>query len=353
MAESKGHFVDRTNMSVADATMHVPCGRESSQGRDAAGLPGEPTSGERLAATGGHDDPGERLERHRWQCVDATHDRRPSAERSASMPASLLGCPATRATAGDRRQFLKLLGASALLGAGSLAGLGAMREVRASEVLSDPRTLAKQWALVIDVWKLTTEADYEKIIGACHRFHNVPTLPEPRHQVKWIWPERYEHTFPDTASHYTPPKIKQKSFLVLCNHCADPPCVRVCPVKATFKRADGIVMQDMHRCIGCKFCMVACPYGARSYNWFPPRQFIEHINPEFATRTAGVVEKCTLCYERIDVGLAPLCAEASQGAIVFGNLQDPHSAVRRLIESRYTIRRRVELGTEPNVFYVV
>jgi Fe-S-cluster-containing dehydrogenase component len=299
MAESKGHSVNGTDMSATDATMHAPGSHEPSTGRSAA----------------------------------ASRGTQPAVD--------------------DRRQFLKLLGASALLGAGSLAGLGAVREVRASEVLSDPRILAKRWALVIDVWKLKTETDYAEIVRACHRFHNVPNISEPRHQVKWIWTDRYEHTFPDMTSQYVPPRIEQTPFLLLCNHCANPPCVRVCPVKATFKRADGIVMQDMHRCIGCKFCMVACPYGARSYNWLPPREYIERINPEFPPRTAGVVEKCTLCYERLDTGLAPLCAEASKGAIVFGDLQDPHSVVRRLIESRYTIRRRVELGTDPNVFYVV
>jgi Fe-S-cluster-containing dehydrogenase component len=253
----------------------------------------------------------------------------------------------------DRRQFLKLMGASALLGVGSVAGIGAFQEVNAAETLSDPRILAKRWALVVDVWRLAIEADYERIVHACHRAHNVPRIAEPRHQVKWIWSEDYEHAFPGLASPFVSRRVAEKRFLVLCNHCADPPCVRVCPVQATFKRQDGIVMQDMHRCIGCKFCMVSCPYGARSYNWLPPREFLDSVEPEFPPRTTGVVEKCTLCYERLDSGLAPLCAEASRGALVFGDLQDPASAVRSMIESRYTIRRRVELGTEPNVFYVV
>jgi Fe-S-cluster-containing dehydrogenase component len=171
--------------------------------------------------------------------------------------------------------------------------------------------------------------------------------------VKWIWTEDYSHTFPGLASPYAPPELQSKPFLVLCNHCDNPPCVRVCPVKATFKREDGIVMQDMHRCIGCKFCMVACPYGARSYNWLPPRDFLPQINPDFPPRTTGVVEKCTLCYEQLAQGLPPLCVEASKGALVFGDLNDPGSPVRAAIASHYTIRRATDLGTEPHIFYIV
>ena len=103
-------------------------------------------------------------------------------------------------------------------------------------------------------------------------------------------------------------ELKEKNFLLFCNHCAKPACVRVCPTKATFKRKDGIVMQDMHRCIGCRFCMAACPFGARSFNWRDPRgkddkgqPFIkpEKENKEYPTRMIGVVEKCTLCTERL------------------------------------------------------
>ncbi len=253
----------------------------------------------------------------------------------------------------ERRGFLKFLGASALLGAGTAAGMGAFVHVDAAEILSGGKDKGTRWALVIDVWKLGTESDYQRIIRACHRYHNVPAIPDPKHEVKWIWTEEYRHAFPTSDHAHAPQAFKDKPFLVLCNHCDDPPCVRVCPVKATFKRWDGIVMQDMHRCIGCKFCMAACPYGARSYNWLPPEPFIENINPDFPTRAAGVVEKCTLCYEQLDRGLPPLCVEASDGALVFGDLNDPQSPVRKAIESRYTVVRKPELGTQPRVFYVV
>jgi len=260
------------------------------------------------------------------------------------------GVPLTLA---ERRHFLRFLGASALLGAGSVAGMGAFVRVNAEELLSNKNGSSVRWALVIDVWKLKADADYRRIIRACHRFHNVPSINDPAHEVKWIWTEEYRRAFPTTDTSHVPRDVASKRFLVLCNHCDDPPCVRVCPVKATFKRPDGVVMQDLHRCIGCKFCVVACPYGARSYNWMPPRPFIQDINPEFPTRAAGVVEKCTFCYERLDRGLPPLCVEASEGAILFGDLNNPESPVSKAIAARYSIVRKPELGTQPRIFYVI
>ena len=91
-------------------------------------------------------------------------------------------------------------------------------------------------------------------------------------------------------------------------------------------------MQDMHRCIGCRFCMAACPFGARSFNYKNPRlakNLQEYMNPEFPTRTIGVVEKCTFCYERLAKGLKPACVEESNGALVFGDLEDPTSEIRK------------------------
>jgi Fe-S-cluster-containing dehydrogenase component len=129
--------------------------------------------------------------------------------------------------------------------------------------------------------------------------------------------------------------------------------VRVCPVGATFKREDGVVVQDMHRCIGCKFCMAACPYGSRNYNFYPPREFLKGINPDYPTRTIGVVEKCILCYERLDEGKLPYCVEASEGKIYFGNLNDPNSPVRKVIAESIVIVRKPELQTKPMIFYIL
>ena len=142
-------------------------------------------------------------------------------------------------------------------------------------------------------------------------------------------------------------------FIVMCNHCQDPPCVRVCPTKATFQRDDGIVLMDFHRCIGCRFCMAACPYGSRSFNFQDPRPFIKRENPDFPTRTKGVVEKCNFCAERLAVGKLPYCSEASGGAMIFGDVDDAGSDIRKVLRSRYSIRRKPNLGTGPQIYYLV
>ncbi len=259
----------------------------------------------------------------------------------------------------NRRDFLKIAGASALAGIGGASGLVLAKSgaLEASQYTDDPKGLkAKRWAIAIDMQKFQTPEDYAKVMNVCHTIHNVPEIANPKQEIKWIWTESYEHAFAsqDYANPYIQDYLKKKPFLVFCNHCDNPPCVRVCPTQATFKRkSDGIVMMDMHRCIGCRFCMAGCPYGARSFNWKDPRPFIKKVNPEFPARMKGVVEKCTLCYERLAVGLIPACVEASNGGMIFGDLNDPNSDVRKVLASRYSIRRKPELGTTPSVFYII
>lgn len=259
----------------------------------------------------------------------------------------------------SRRRFLKLAGISAL-GAGAapaanvLAASGS-HDKPTSKTRHQPKALsAKHWAMVIDTRRFESAEDLEPIIEACHKIHNVPHLTDKRHEIKWIWEEEFKHAFPNHDSQYLAERLAHLPFLVLCNHCEDPPCVRVCPTKATFKRdSDGIVLMDFHRCIGCRFCMAACPYGSRSFNFRDPRPFIEETNPAFPTRMKGVVEKCNFCAERLAVGKMPACVEASDGAIAFGDLEDPDSEVRELLKSNYTIRRKQGLGTGPSVYYIV
>ncbi len=144
---------------------------------------------------------------------------------------------------------------------------------------------------------------------------------------------------------------------VQCQHCDNPPCTKVCPVEATWKEPDGIVVIDYDWCIGCRCCMSACPYGARHFNWTEPNLPAEQLNPEMHVlgnrpRMRGVVEKCTFCVQRTRRGLYPACHEACPtGARVFGNLLDPASEIRQLIERKRVFLLKAELNTRPSFFY--
>lgn len=257
----------------------------------------------------------------------------------------------------SRRSFLKIAGVSAL-GMGVKPVFNVLAEElghTATPVVKkhDNALTAKRWAMVIDTRKLDSEEIFEKIIEACHSIHNVPKIENKRHEIKWIWTEEFKHTFPTQEHEFMNDHVKHAHFLTLCNHCENPACVRACPTKATFKRADGIVLMDFHRCIGCRFCMAACPYGSRSFNFRDPRPFIEEQNPKFPTRMKGVVEKCNFCAERLAEGKPPACVEASEGALIFGDIDDPDSEVRKVLSENYAIRRKPALGAGPNIFYIV
>jgi molybdopterin-containing oxidoreductase family iron-sulfur binding subunit len=252
----------------------------------------------------------------------------------------------------SRRRFLGAAGLSALALVGKshadVLGGGSRRDAPAQA------TPGTRLAVVIDQKKCLEKEGCDACVTACHRSHNVPRLTERAHDVKWIWKQRFEDAFPEEAAAYVNETLKGKPVLLLCNHCDNPPCVRVCPTQATWKREDGIVMMDWHRCIGCRYCVAACPYGSRSFNWVDPRPYIAELNPGFPTRTKGVVEKCNLCEERLAEGKLPLCVEACpEQALAFGNLNDPGSEVRRLLRSGFAIQRKPELGTRPEVYYIV
>jgi Fe-S-cluster-containing dehydrogenase component len=224
----------------------------------------------------------------------------------------------------------------------------------------------KRYGFVIDTTKFIEDNDLaQRCINACHSIHNVPDFGKDnkKDEIKWIWTETFAHAFPDHSQYKRNEAMHALPVLTLCNHCDNPPCVRACPTKATFKNADGIVMMDFHRCIGCRFCMAACPYGARSFNWRNPREmnadgsykFIKKPNAEFPTRMRGVVEKCTLCNERLAEGKEPACVEASRpsGGMVFGDLNDPYSEINQVLKEKFTIQRKPALGTLPSIFYII
>ena len=142
-----------------------------------------------------------------------------------------------------------------------------------------------------------------------------------------------------------------------CFQCADPPCVKVCPVGATWQEPDGITVIDYDWCIGCRYCMAACPYWARRFNWKAPEVPASEVNPNQhylgnRARKMGVVEKCTFCIHRTRQGRLPACAEACPtGARVFGNLLDPDSEIRWVLEHKKVFRLKEDLKTEPRFWY--
>jgi molybdopterin-containing oxidoreductase family iron-sulfur binding subunit len=228
------------------------------------------------------------------------------------------------------------------------------------------------WGMVIDL---------DKCVGcqacslACKSENNVPfgSPDEQRRRTDIFWHKVI------AASNGEYPSATTEIIPMPCMHCEHPPCVRVCPAKATYERDDGIVMQNFRRCIGCKYCIVACPYGARSFNYkgqekenyqrpdLPPDlglSFETYIGPwPYPHRTDGVVEKCTFCFHRIDQGLkqgkrigidvVPACVEACPTvARAFGDLDDPKSNVSQLLASRDSFKLRPEFGSEPKVIYL-
>jgi Fe-S-cluster-containing dehydrogenase component len=211
----------------------------------------------------------------------------------------------------------------------------------------------RRWTMIIDLEKCI---GCEYCIKACQAVNNVPD------DMRWnvYLPEK---TQTGETFHMTKP----------CLHCQDAPCADVCPTKATYQRGDGLVIMDYDRCIGCRYCMVACPYEVRTFNWDPvdrdalaaPHLQPEWGSPEVERRPRGVVEKCTFCVHRIDRGLAnglipgedpsatPACCNICPvDARVFGDRNDPNSRVAEIIRTTPTFRLQEELGTEPNVYYV-
>ena len=168
----------------------------------------------------------------------------------------------------SRRQFLKVAGLSAFALAGGLAcAEDAKAQIAPGKYVPREGMLdAKRWAMVIDTRLFTKDADFMDCINACNRAHNIPKIPGDKN-IKWMWTDSFDHVFPDDMNNHLNTSVRQRPYLLLCNHCTNPPCVRVCPTQATYKMPNGIVAMDYHRCIGCRFGMAGCPSGARSFNF--------------------------------------------------------------------------------------
>ncbi len=242
----------------------------------------------------------------------------------------------------DRRDFLKMTGGTVLaVGSGAYAA----RFLTASGVgdagAGSPLT-GKKWGMLVDLNKCRPGCT--ACMDACRTENNVAFHGDERWDNHWIRKVRVRSKVGATAV--------EKSVILLCNHCDNPPCAQVCPVRATSKREDGIVIVDHHRCIGCRYCMIACPYNARQFSF---KNSEEWPNKERPKRSHGVAEACTLCAHRLDVGERPACVEACEeagaGALLVGDLNDTGSTISEIITGKVVKRIREDLGTEPKVYY--
>jgi molybdopterin-containing oxidoreductase family iron-sulfur binding subunit len=183
-------------------------------------------------------------------------------------------------------------------------------------------------------------------------------------QVHWIkvlqMDKEHGVDFTHADAYYQPSEVPQEGHFympVACQQCKDSPCTKVCPTGATWTEKDGIVVIDYDWCIGCRCCMAACPYGARHFNWRTPSVPENQINPTMhylgnRPRPKGVVEKCTFCIQRTREGRYPACVEVCPvGARKFGNLLDPDSEIRYIIEHKRVMVLKEELNTMPKFFY--
>ncbi len=209
----------------------------------------------------------------------------------------------------------------------------------------------EKWAMVIDVKACV---GCRKCVNACVKENNIGRNSGFTYiQVLEMEPGStdLETGVLDYAEGGRPDKWY---FPIQCMHCAKPTCVYGCPVKATWKEPDGIVVIDYDKCIACRNCMITCPYFARHFNWVDPEVPKNEINPKVPLEEkAGVVEKCTFCVQRTRNGMVTKCTEVCPvGARKFGDLNDPNSEVSTLLATRRVFRLKEEMGTEPMIWYV-
>lgn len=199
-----------------------------------------------------------------------------------------------------------------------------------------------------------------RCVYACVKENNQSREPQI-HWIKVLEMEKKEGiNLHHSSESYNPEKVPREGHFYLpvaCQQCRNPQCTTVCPVKATWKEPDGIVVVDYNWCIGCRNCMAACPYGARRFNWHKPDVPKDEINPDThylgnRPRFKGVVEKCTFCIQRTRKGKYPACSEiCPTGARKFGNLLDPDSEIRYILKNKRVFILKEELNTKPKFFY--
>lgn len=289
---------------------------------------------------------------------------------------------------------MKLAGGTLLAGASCAHAFNVLIKKTSVKARGDvgPTGEAYRWGMAVDLDKCNgceacneksrSELDEVPCAKACraenHTYHG-DRLEDIPYNIHWIRRVEIEQESGSSDAHAGGSEADRKFVILMCNHCDNPPCAQVCPVQATYRRKDGIVIVDHHRCIGCRYCMIACPYNARWFNFKD-----DETSREMPTTTGkwpqpkrshGVAESCTLCSHRIgdwvrdrklnqdkpewieeNPAPVPACVEAcaSEGgkALVFGDLDDPDSEISQLIATNAVKRIRDDLGTEPKVYYI-
>lgn len=197
---------------------------------------------------------------------------------------------------------------------------------------------------------------------ACKEENNIPDTISPpwieifelKSEVNVTGHPSLQDLKQGATTSYTKSPRKGRWYLpVQCYHCDNPPCVKVCPTGATYKDKDGLVLMDYERCIGCRLCVVACPYSARRFNWFKPEVPADEVNPLVPVRPVGVVEKCTFCVHRVREGRLPRCVEVCPvRARHFGSINDPESEVSKILQQNLSFKLLEEANTIPNISYI-
>ena len=226
------------------------------------------------------------------------------------------------------------------------------------QISTQPAEAGVLWGYGLD---LSRCIGCRRCVYACVRENNQSRVNP---QLQWIRVLRLKKgsliNLENSEHYYNPETVPEPGFMYLpvqCQHCENPPCVRVCPVKATWKEPDGIVVVDYNWCIGCRYCIAACPYKGRVFNWAEPSVPSEELNTEVhylgnRPRMKNVVEKCTFCIQRTRKGRYPACVEiCPTGTRKFGNLLDRASEIRYMIENKRVFRLKEDFNTEPKFYY--
>jgi tetrathionate reductase subunit B len=248
----------------------------------------------------------------------------------------------SRKTDQSRREFMLRAGTAA--GAAAVAPGVFLTAPAVAKPADEPVTSDKRWGILVDTSKCASGCS--ACVTACEMENgwgdgvDTEHQSDPQQKAQWI---RKVQIREKTTGHVT-------NLPLMCQHCETPPCADVCPTGASFKRADGIVLVDKHICIGCRYCMMACPYKARSFI----HEDLQDQKP-WAPRGKGTVESCTLCVHRVDHGDIPACVEAcgTEGhhALLFGDLYDKHSEISQELEKHGGDEIRADLGLNTGVRY--